>query len=105
MAWPNRDPSRSALGGTSRADPRWLEVCTLDGEVTQFSGRLREQQRRSSVAFWHAEAQRRALHPPPVPGLAPARHRLSVDVQEGNCDAERHAVLRERIAKKFNTSI
>ena len=62
-------------------------------------------QLRGSAAFWRAEAQRRALHAPPVPGLAPALHRLSVDVQEGNCDPDRHAVLRERIAKKFRTSI
>ena len=64
-----------------------------------------EGQLEGSKAFWSAEAQRRALHAPPVPGLAPAMHRLRVDVQEGLCDHDRHAVLRKRIAKKFNTSI
>ena len=79
----------------------WLEVCTLDMERCSSQGAQRAQQRRGSVAFWHAEAQRRALHPPPVPGLAPARHRLSVDVQEGNCDAERHAVLEKANRKNL----
>ena len=64
-----------------------------------------EGQRQSSEAFWSAEAQRRALHAPPVPGLAPAMHRLSVQVQEGTCDPERHAVLQDRIASKFKISI
>jgi hypothetical protein len=64
-----------------------------------------EGQRESSEAFWSAEAQRRALHAPPVPGLAPAMHRLRVQVQEGSCDPERHAILRDRIALKFKTSI
>jgi len=60
-------------------------------------------QRLCSVAFWRAEAERRALHAPPVPGLAPAQHRLCVDVQEGKCGQERHAVRARRIAKKFKT--
>lgn len=60
-----------------------------------------EGQRESSEAFWIAEAERRALHAPPVPGWAPVCHRLCVDILEGKCDAERRAVRVRRIVARL----
>jgi len=82
----------------------WFECRTLDAQKRN-PQEARELQLRYSAAFWRAEAERRALHAKPVPGWAPARHKLCVDVQEGECDPGRRATRRKRIAQKFNNTI
>ena len=78
----------------------WLEGRTSDAQECNPQD-AESMQRRGSAAFWRAEAQRRALHAPPVSGWAPARHRLCVDVQEGNCDPAEYARRRHRLDQKY----
>lgn len=83
----------------------WLQVCLARPDKCHLKDAERAQQRRGSVAFWQAETQRRALHPAPVPGRAPAWHKLKVDVQEGKCSEERRRVRARRLVQKFDHTI
>lgn len=51
--------------------------------------------------FWDAERQRRALHAAPVPGWAPAWHKVCVKVQQGECTPETGKAMERRLEQKF----